>query len=136
MDDSFARPPRGFDLGTTFVHLEDEGAATPLAVSEDFWSEMDPRLTRGRLVSRFRSESDWPNWEMHPSGDELILLLSGRMIFIMEATDGSIERAELAAGDAILVPRGTWHTADVPELADALFVTPGCGTRHRPRRAA
>lgn len=136
MDDLSGRQPRGFDLATIFVHLEDGGAAVLLPVDEDFWSDMDPRLERGRLVSRFRNDGDWPNWEMHPSGDELVLLLSGRMTFIMEGTEGSVYRTELSAGEAILVPRGTWHTADVPEPAEALFVTPGSGTRHRPREPA
>ena len=136
MDDLSGRQPRGFDLATAFAHLEDGGAAALLPVDEDFWSDMDPRLERGRLVSKFSSDGDWANWEMHPSGDELVLLLSGRMTFIMEGTEGSVSRTELSAGEAILVPRGTWHTANVPEPAEALFVTPGSGTRHRPREPA
>lgn len=137
MNDSPDKPPGGFDLGATFVHLDEDGTAMPMPVGEDFWSSLDPRLERGRLVSRFLSEDDWTSWEMHPSGDELVLLLSGRMTLILERNDGRpVARAELSAGDAILVPRGTWHTADVPEPAEALFVTPGSGTRHRPRGAA
>lgn len=136
MDHLSGSQPGGFDLATTFVHLEDGGAAALLPVGENFWSDIDPRLERGRLVSRFRSDGDWPSWEMHPSGDELVLLLSGRMTFIMEGKEGSISRTELAAGEAILVPQGTWHTADVPEPAEALFVTPGSGTRHRARERA
>jgi hypothetical protein len=27
-----------------------------------------------------------------------------------------------------------WHTADVHAPADALFITPGLGTEHEPRR--
>ncbi len=133
MKDSPDKQAGGFDLGATFVHLDDDGAAVPMPVGEDFWSNMDPRLERGRLVSKFRSEGNWTSWEMHPSGDELVLLLSGRMTVILEGAEGSLERVGLSAGDAILVPRGTWHTADVPEPAEALFVTPGSGTRHRPR---
>ena len=42
-------------------------------------------------------------------------------------------RIELHAGDGVLNPPGVWHTADVHEPGDALFITPGAGTEHRPR---
>ncbi len=33
---------------------------------------------------------------------------------------------------AIVVPRGEWHTARVFEPSEAIFVTRGDGTEHRP----
>ena len=33
----------------------------------------------------------------------------------------------------LINPRGVWHTADVHEPGEGLFVTPGLGTEHRPR---
>jgi hypothetical protein len=39
----------------------------------------------------------------------------------------------LEAGQAVVNPRGVWHTVDVHEPGQALFVTPGRGTEHRPR---
>ena len=36
-------------------------------------------------------------------------------------------------GERVLNPPGVWHTADVHEPGDALFITPGEGTEHKPR---
>ena len=42
-------------------------------------------------------------------------------------------RIELRAGEAAINPRNVWHTADIDEPCQTLFVTPGFGTEHRPR---
>ena len=74
---------------------------------------------------------------MHPDGDELLYLVSGRIDVILE--DGGdvetvgVQRVEaLQAGDAILVPRGVWHRVDVREPSHLVHVTPGPGGGHRP----
>jgi mannose-6-phosphate isomerase-like protein (cupin superfamily) len=122
-----------FVLDTSFVHLDDKGGAFLLPVDAGFWETPDPRLDEGRMVSIFTSESDWPNWEMHPEGDELVYLLSGRMTLILEGKDAPHRGVDLVVGQGVLVPRGTWHTADVAEPGKALFITPGKGTQGRPR---
>jgi mannose-6-phosphate isomerase-like protein (cupin superfamily) len=58
--------------------------------------------------------------------------LSGRQTLIQEIDDRH-HRVELQAGQAVINPRGVWHTADVQEAGMTLFVTPGLGTEHRPR---
>ena len=125
--------PFVFDPESTFIHLDEGGDAVLMPVDEDFWTKMHSRLDRGRLVSRFRSEDNWESWERHPAGDELILLLSGRMTLLVEKPNGSVARSDLGPGGAVVVPRGCWHTADVHEPCDALFVTPGRDTEHRER---
>ncbi len=87
----------------------------------------------GRLVSMYRFTEDWNSWEVHPAGEEVVVCLSGRMTIHQEHSDGRIEQVTLGAGDYAINPAGTWHTADVPEDATALFITPGEGTTHRPR---
>lgn len=124
--------PAAFDLDTTFVHLADTGDAALLPVDDTFWETPDPRLEQGRMVSIFPSDADWPNWEMHPDGDELIYLLSGSMTLILDL-DGSYHRLLLEIGQAALVPRGVWHTADVGLPGKALYVTPGADTQGRAR---
>ena len=39
----------------------------------------------------------------------------------------------LRAGTTCIVPKGVWHTATVHEPSEALHITRGAGTRHRPR---
>ena len=60
------------------------------------------------------------------------MALSGRQTLIQEVAGGQ-RRIELRAGQAVINPRGVWHTADVHEPGSALFITPGRGTEHRQR---
>jgi len=59
-------------------------------------------------------------------------LVSGKAELVQDL-DGTERRATLTAGQAVVNPRGVWHTADVIEPGRALFITPGRGTEHRPR---
>jgi mannose-6-phosphate isomerase-like protein (cupin superfamily) len=123
-----------FDLLSTYVCLSPDGSATTLEVTPEFWQTIAERadLGEGRLVAVFASDRDWPHWEMHPAGEELLLLLSGRMMFVFE--DGAGERTvELTPGRACLVPRGVWHRALVPVASRLLAITHGRGTQHRAR---
>jgi quercetin dioxygenase-like cupin family protein len=86
----------------------------------------------GRLVLFGTQSSTWDSWERHPAGEEVVLLLSGRVDVIQEL-DGEHRRIELHPGEYAVNPPGIWHTADVIEPGDGLFITPGRGTEHRPR---
>jgi len=130
--DKDEQSPASFNLASRFIHLDDGGAATSVPVDEEFWSNMDPRFDRGRMVALFRSDDDWPNWEMHPAGDEVIHILSGRMTLILQHGD-RMTRLEAGPGQTVIVPTGTWHTADIHEPGEALFITPGAGTERRAR---
>ena len=87
----------------------------------------------GRLVSLYRFDSDWDSWEMHPSGDEVVVCLEGAMTLHQEEADGSVAIVTLGAGDYAVNGPGVWQTADVEGEALALFITVGAGTTHRPR---
>lgn len=88
----------------------------------------------GRLVSQHRFTESWDSWEMHPAGDEVVLLLSGEAVIHQELADGVRAEVRLSAGEYAVNPPGAWHTMDLisPE-AVALFITAGLGTEHRPR---
>jgi mannose-6-phosphate isomerase-like protein (cupin superfamily) len=124
------------DLDTTFLRLRGDGSMEPLPVGTDFW----PRLMAGQLgdfhheylVTTARYDADWPGWEQHPLGEEVVILLSGAVTFVLEQ-DGGTREVELGAqGAFVLVPRGTWHTAKVKSPSQLLFITAGEGTRGRP----
>jgi mannose-6-phosphate isomerase-like protein (cupin superfamily) len=127
-----------FDLSTTHVHL---GLGARAVIVPDFeWSaafldryEHDHADDgdEGRLVM-IGAGPTWTSWERHPAGDELVVCLSGRMTLIQEI-DGAPHHIELGAGQAAINPRAVWHTSDVHEPGQVLFVTPGRGTEHRPR---
>ena len=120
------------DLASTFVVLQPDQSAVPVAVTPTIWQELDQRFEdfKGRvLVSCFSFERDWDTWEMHPAGDELVCLLSGRASLELEGR-GIV--AELSApGTYVIVPRGTWHTAHTNVATKMLFVTPGEGTQNK-----
>ncbi|UAJ12971.1 cupin domain-containing protein [Glacieibacterium megasporae] len=132
-DNLSAGKPTVFDLSSVFVHLAEEGVATAVPIDASFWENMDLRFEQGRMVSIIESPGDWPNWEMHPEGEELIYLLSGRMTLVLDKGSGSLDRVELEVGKATVMPRGVWHTADVSEPGKALYVTTGAGTQSRAR---
>lgn len=125
--------PSAFTLDTSFVHLGHDGAATVVPTGPDFWQAMPPIFSTGSMVSILPHARDWPNWEKHPAGDELIHCLSGRITLLLEDAPGALRRVALAPGQATIVPAGIWHTAEVAEAGSALFVTPGVGTDHRAR---
>lgn len=122
------------DPAETYVHLAADGSARSVAGGDAFWSQPTAELDRfgdGWLVSEFEFASSWSSWEMHPDADELVYLLSGEVTMLLERP-GGIEEVALRDRAAVVVPRGTWHTAKVARPSRMLFVTRGRGTEHRP----
>ena len=128
------------DLGEgAIIHLGLGARATPIrdfswrpehlqSYVERFASDGD----EGRMVGMSHQTESWPTWERHPAGEEIVLLLSGRAD-LLQQIDGEERRVPLRPGQAVVNPVGVWHTADVHEPGDILFVTPGRGTEHKPR---
>ncbi|MES2899739.1 MAG: cupin [Pseudomonadota bacterium] len=115
----------------TYVHLAETGAATELP-AEDFWSTLaaSGAYDGGWLISEYAFTQDWPNWEMHPEGDEFVYLLAGALDLLIEK-DGQVSTISLSGSGAAVVPSGLWHTAKVREPSRMLHVTRGAGTQHR-----
>jgi predicted enzyme related to lactoylglutathione lyase/mannose-6-phosphate isomerase-like protein (cupin superfamily) len=124
------------DLAAHNIILDAVGGARCVAGGDGFWTALArgayPELDdTGRLVALFECDSDWNNWEMHPDGEELVILISGRATFVLEIQDGEREIVISRPGEMIIVPRGTWHTARVDSPVRMLFVTAGKGTVNR-----
>src|SRR5271169_6698629 len=127
-----------FDLSRTFVHLGLDATATPLpdfTWSADSLERYAERFVadggKGRLVCITPQVATWDTWERHPAGEEVVVLISGR-IDVMQEVDGAEHVVELRPGEAMVNPVGVWHTTRVHEPGLALFITPGAGTEHRP----
>jgi len=128
-----------FNLLTTYAHLGLGARVVPLP---DFqWNEeyleryqLDTEADgdEGRLVMIGAADATWTSWERHPAGEELVVQLSGAATLFQEI-DGSVYTVELSSGLAVINPRGVWHTVDVHEPGQSLFITPGRGTENRPR---
>lgn len=122
-----------FTLDKTFLNLRPDDSVGTIAVGPRFWATIGRRtdLDDGRLVSMNRQVGDWPHWEMHPAGDEVLLLLSGEVRVILEQR-GRTRRVTMKAGQSLIVPKGAWHRAVVKKPGNMVFITPGAGTQHRP----
>ncbi|MDW3216225.1 MAG: cupin domain-containing protein [Ilumatobacteraceae bacterium] len=122
---------RPIDLTDTYLHLERGPGLNVLEIDEHFWPTIDERtdLEDGRLVMATPVTADWSNWEMHPDGDEVILVTDGAVRIHTEAGDPVVVRAP----ELVVMPAGTWHTMDVVEPARVITITWGAGTRHRDR---
>ena len=123
------------NLLSTYIRLGNDASVELLPVDETFW----PRLMEGRLgnfhneflIASYSYNADWTTWEMHPHGNEIVILLSGAISFVFEEKSGenSIDLDE--TGTYVIVPKGVWHTARVKMPSRILAITPGEGTEHR-----
>jgi mannose-6-phosphate isomerase-like protein (cupin superfamily) len=127
-----------FNLSDVFIHLGVGARATPLpdfTWSPEYLAEYQERFAsdgaEGRLVCVLAQEATWDSWERHPGGEEVVVLLSGRVDLVQEL-DGAEHVVELRPGQAVINPAGVWHTARVHEPGMALFITPGRGTEAKP----
>lgn len=66
-------------------------------------------------------------WERHDGGDELLVVVAGRMTMTLKGDDG-LTPHRLGPGDALLIPRGVAHSGTLhdPEV-QILFVSPRDG---------
>ncbi len=123
-------------LESTYIRLRPNARVETLAVDNGFW----PKLMRGELgdfhheylVTMHSYEGNWNQWEMHPHGDEIVCLISGSVNFILERPSNKIVSLS-NPGSYVVVPIGTWHTADVLQPSSIIFMTAGEGTQHRKR---
>jgi quercetin dioxygenase-like cupin family protein len=120
------------------LHLGLGATVTPLPDfewSQSYLERYERRFqsdgVEGRLVTVSPEVSTWTQWERHPAGDEVVYLLSGR-VDVVQDHDGTEVTIPLRAGEAMINPKGVWHRGVVHEPGNALFITPGIGTEHRP----
>ncbi len=93
------RPTGPFDLGDTPIHLASvvnaDSPAVPLPgfgfdgpAFERYMAEHCSDAAPGRLIMIETTPTDWPSWECHPEGDEIVIVLEGEAEFIQEIGGG------------------------------------------------
>lgn len=124
-----------FNLASTFLRLRPDVSIEPLPVNDAFWQKIAAGQLGGfhneYLVTTYAFDADWPMWERHPNGDEMVCLLSGTVVFVLETAEGPKSFELNQSGDYVIVPENTWHTAKATGPCRMLFVTAGEGTQHR-----
>ena len=68
--------------------------------------------------------------ELHPDGDELIYIISGKVRVVGESAPD--EPCELGPGEACIVSKGEWHRVQILEPTRLVGITPGPRGSHRP----
>lgn len=68
--------------------------------------------------------------EMHPDGDEVLYLISGRANVVL--LDDPQAEVEMRPGDGMIVPKGKWHRVDIVEPCQIVYLTPGPNNEFRP----
>lgn len=71
------------------------------------------------------------DWEMHPSGDETLTLLSGQIDIVLLEDDGREVTSSLHPSHSCVVPKGIWHRQVVHVESKLIFQTYGTDTQHR-----
>ncbi len=128
-----------YDFENVFAVLTPDQGVDAIEITPDLYRELDEKYSGfagHTLVAVHQFSQDWPTWEKHPAGDEIVVLLSGAATFVLRTETGDKEVALTRQGSYVIVPRNTWHTARVPAHARMLFITPGEGTENQENPAA
>ncbi|MFE9555780.1 cupin domain-containing protein [Streptomyces sp. NPDC006692] len=110
------------DLFGSFIHLHQDGRANAeprkFDPSGEGWQVMAFHVETGADVHA-------DHWEVHPSADEVVACLTGaiRLCFRPQAEGDEEEEVKVAAGTAVIVPRGRWHRIALDAPGDLLVVT-------------
>jgi len=75
------------------------------------------------------SENSPHGGEMHPDGDEVLYLISGRVRVVF--LDGPEDDIDMDPGEGLVVPKGTWHRVDIIEPSQIAYLTPGPNNEFR-----
>lgn len=67
-------------------------------------------------------------WEMHPGGDEVLILLAGALA-VTHLAGTRRASTELRASQGLVMPRGTWHRLTLRASGLLLTLSPPAGTR-------
>ncbi|MCI3928907.1 cupin domain-containing protein [Streptomyces sp. AN091965] len=123
------------DLFASFIHLDQGGevrAERPVFdAARDGWQ-----------VMTFHVETDadvhGDHWEVHPDAEEVVACLAGGIRLCFRPEEPGEEEAEVrvAAGSAVIVPRGRWHRIALDGPSDLMSVTMPRGSRLEPRATA
>ena len=123
-----------FPLATNFVVLDASLRATARPAGPTFYEDLGRDFGDFHgctLIAQYSFTENWPTWECHPAGDEILYLVAGKITFLIRTADGEQQLTMATPGQTAIVPKGCWHTGLVTETATVLFITPGEGTENR-----
>ncbi|MEM7018307.1 MAG: cupin domain-containing protein [Pseudomonadota bacterium] len=112
------------DLKTTVLDIRTDFSITPREKKPGGMQRID-----GLTLGYVETAHGFPhNGEQHPDGDELLILISGRLRITADSQETS---SDLHPGQACIVPKGEWHKVHVLEPSTFIFATPGPNGEYR-----
>jgi mannose-6-phosphate isomerase-like protein (cupin superfamily) len=75
-------------------------------------------------VGVFWAASGVSPWERHPTDEELLYVIEGRVVIEVLTDTGSVD-VPVAEGSAFVVPRNHWHRHKHDGVVSEMYVTPG-----------
>ena len=118
---------RPFESASFTVVMHPDGRSE---VKKAVWGP-EPRIDGFMAMAPLLTRNPPHAGEMHPGGDELIFLISGRLDIIAEE-EGNETVTAMEAGQAVVIPKGVWHRLDIKEPCQLVVMTPGPESKHRP----
>lgn len=121
-------------LASNFVVLDNDFKADIVNVTPDLHERLDEEFAKFAghlLISSYAFDEDWSTWEVHPAGDEFVILVSGNADLVLAGSDGDDVIRMTEPGTFAIVPKNTWHTARIRRHSVMMFITPGEGTENR-----
>ncbi len=89
-----------------------------------------PKEVNGTTVGLVTMEQSPPhNGERHNDGDEIIILINGKVA--IESDSNPDNPLMLEPGNSCIIRRGEWHKIKVIEKAQLVYITPGSNNEHR-----
>lgn len=89
------------------------------AISKAF-SELSDYRDGAIFLAHYAGNS---SWEQHPSGDEIVTVVSGETTLFLLGADGE-QAKSLKGGDIAIVPENVWHRFETPHGVKLLSITP------------
>jgi mannose-6-phosphate isomerase-like protein (cupin superfamily) len=108
-------------------HLPNRSPETAFGdeASEAF-AEIAPYRDGAVYVSYYSGSSEW---ERHPNGDEVVMVLDGTTTVIL-LRNAKEERFFLSGNELVVIPAGMWHRFEGSEQLKVMTITPQ-PTEHR-----
>ncbi len=131
--------PGALGLEDNCIYLARDGVMRSHAKTAEFFGNVgkSPELKDGLTLALFHvngpQDVHYPVWEMHPEGDELLIVASGSLSveFRQEGREEGTQRtAPLPPQAAFIVPAGIWHRLILHEPSVLIAITPRRNTLH------
>lgn len=88
--------------------------------TERAFATLAPYRDGAIYVGHYSGSSEW---ERHPNGDEIVMVLEGSTTVVLKEAEANVE-VHLAAGEMVVVPRNTWHRFVGSNNLKVMTVTP------------